>query len=73
MVVQATLLLQIGSDLCLQVPGRQTHDRPPPFDNDENGLFEGHGNVYRGESASWFVANEPQRVDYLQYCKSRYR
>jgi len=50
-----------------------SYERPPPFDDDENGVFEGKGNVYRGQNASWFVSDSPQSVDYKKYCKSSYR
>ena len=71
--VQASLLLQIGHEFFLQVPGRHSHDRPPPFDDDEDGEFKGNGNVYAGEGGSWFTSSPPLRVNYEQYCKSRYR
>lgn len=71
--VQASVLLQIGHEFFLQVPGRHAEERPAPFDDDEHGVFEGKGNVYTGEGGSWFASNTPQRVDYMEYCKSRYR
>lgn len=71
--MQSSLLLQIGHEFFLQVPGRHAEERPAPFDDDEHGVFEGNGNVYTGEGGSWFASNTPQRVDYMEYCKSRYR
>lgn len=50
-----------------------SHERPPPFDDGEDGEFKGKGNAYHGEPGSWFVSQLPQRIDYMDLCKSRYR
>ena len=66
------------SDLPCADPSYRTtalhsHERPPPFDDDEDGEFKGNGNAYRGDPGSWFVSQASRKIDYTDYCKSRYR